>query len=67
MRDRNTIIAIQFLPIFEAEPCSWEAVAFLNRGSSIAEASLAQRLAEWRSQCPEELRPFVIKIAKVSP
>jgi hypothetical protein len=65
MRDRNTIIAVQFLPIFEAEPGGWEAVAFLNRGSSNAEESLAQHLAEWRSQCPKELRPFVIKIAKV--
>jgi hypothetical protein len=65
MRDRNTIISIQLLPIFEAEPRGWEAVAFLNRGSSNAEESLAQHLAEWRSQCPEELRPFVTKIAKV--
>jgi hypothetical protein len=65
MRDRNTIIAIQLLPIFEAEPRGWEAVTFLNRGSSNAEESLAQHLAEWRSQCPKDLRPFVTKIAKV--
>jgi hypothetical protein len=65
MRDRNTIIATQFLPIFEAEPHGWEAVTFLDRGSSDAEESLAQHLAEWRSRCPEELRPFVTKIAKV--
>jgi hypothetical protein len=65
MRDRNTIIAIHFLPIFEAEPRGWEAVAFLNRGSSNAGESLAHRLVEWRSQCPEDLRFFVNKLAAV--
>jgi hypothetical protein len=65
LRDRNTIIAIQLLPIFEAEPRGWGAVAFLNRGSSNAEESLAQRLVEWRSQCPEDLRPFVTRLAAV--
>ena len=65
MRDRNTIIAIQLLPIFEAEPRGWEAVAFLNRGSSNAEESLSQHLAEWRAQCPRNLRPFVTRLAKV--
>jgi hypothetical protein len=65
MRDQNTVIAIQLLPIFEAEPYGWEAVAFLNRGSFTAEESLAQRLAEWRSQCSKQLRPFVARLAAV--
>ena len=65
MRDRNTIIAIQLLPIFEAESRGWEAVAFLNRGSSDAEESLAQHFVEWRSQCPKDLRPFVARLAAV--
>jgi hypothetical protein len=65
MRDRNTIIAIQLLPIFEAESRGWEAVAFLNRGSSNAAESLAQHFVEWRSQCPKELRPFVTRLAAV--
>ena len=64
-RDRNTIIAVQLLPIFEAEPRGWEAVTFLNRGFSNAEHSLAQHFAEWRSQCPDDLRPFVTKLAAV--
>jgi len=65
MRDRNTMIAIQLLPIFEAEPRGWEAVTFLNRGSSNAEESLAQHFVEWRSQCPKDLRPFVSRLAAV--
>jgi hypothetical protein len=65
MRDRNTIIAIQLLPIFEAEPSGWEAITFLNRGSHDRKESLAQRLAEWRSQCPRDIRPFVTRLAAV--
>jgi hypothetical protein len=65
MRDRNTMIAIQLLPIFEAEPRGWEAVAFLNRGSSSARESLTQHFVGWRSQCPMELRPFVTRLAAV--
>jgi hypothetical protein len=65
IRDRNTIIAIQLLPIFEANPRGWEALTFLNRGSRNANKSLAQHLTEWRSQCPQDLRPFVTRIAGV--
>jgi hypothetical protein len=64
-RDRNTMIAIQLLPIFEAEPAGWEAVTFLNRGSFSATKSLSQHLAEWRSACPADLRPFVATLAAV--
>ena len=63
--DWNTIIAVQLLPIFEANPGGWEAVTSLNRGSSNPEESLAQRLLEWRSQCPDDLHPFVTKLAAV--
>jgi hypothetical protein len=65
MRDRNTIIAIQLLPIFESQPRGWEALAFLSRGSSDPNESLEQRLAEWRSRCPKEVRPFVARLAAV--
>jgi hypothetical protein len=65
LRERNTIIAAQLLPVFEAEPRGWEALAFLNRGSSSTRESLAQHLAEWRSQCPKEIRPFVTRLAAV--
>jgi hypothetical protein len=65
MRERNTIIAIQLLPIFEAEPSGWETLLFLNRGSSDANQSLARHLAEWRSRCPKVLRPFISRLAAV--
>jgi hypothetical protein len=63
LRDRNTIIAIHLLPLFEAEPRGWETVLFLNRGLPRANGSLAQCLAEWQSRCPENLRFFVSRLA----
>jgi hypothetical protein len=38
---------------------------FLNRGSHNAHESLAQHLAEWLSQCPDRLHPFVTRLAAV--
>jgi hypothetical protein len=64
-RSRNTIIAAQLLPIFEAEPRGWEALAFLNSASINPKSSLTQYLAQWRSRCPPGLRSFVTKIEAV--
>lgn len=65
IRDRNTIIAIRLLPLFEAEPRGWAALTFLNRDFPHSNQSLARHLAKWRSQCPEELRPFLKRLAAV--
>jgi hypothetical protein len=61
----NTIIAIQLLPLFEAEPRGWEAVTFLNHRPRNTAESLTAHLGEWRSRCPVYLRPFVSKVAAV--
>jgi hypothetical protein len=65
MRDRNTVVALQLLPLFEADPRGWEALAFLNRGAHAANESLRERLTEWRSRSPNELRPFISRLAAV--
>jgi hypothetical protein len=64
-RPWNSIIAIQLLPLFEAEPSGWETVTFLNHDSRRPNESLAMHLANWRSQCPEDLRAFVTRLANV--
>jgi hypothetical protein len=64
-RARNTIIAAQLLPIFEADPAGWEAVTFLNRKLSDSTESLSKHFAEWRANCPNHLRLFVTKLAAV--
>lgn len=61
----NTIVADQFLPIFEADPTGWEAVTFLNAKPSEPTESLSRHLAEWQANCPNRLRPFVAKLATV--
>jgi hypothetical protein len=65
IRDRNTLIAIQLLPLFEKDPRGWKALIFLNHGLPHGNQSLAQHLAEWRSRCPRELRPFLSRLAAV--
>lgn len=64
-RNWNAIIAAQILPIFEAQPAGWEAVIFLNRGSTNRQESLSEHFAQWRANCPDRLRPFVSKLAGV--
>jgi hypothetical protein len=65
IRAWNTIVAIRLLPLFDAEPRGWESVTFLNRGPRDADESLTKHLAEWRSRCPTDLRPFVAKLAAI--
>lgn len=65
IRASNTIIAIQLLPLFEAEPRGWKTVTFLNRGPHDANESLVERIVHWRSQCPSGLRPFVARLAAI--
>jgi hypothetical protein len=63
-RDRNAIIAAQFLRIFEKEPRGWGVLGFFN-GASNPNQSLSQLFADWRSRCPRELQGFVAKLAAV--
>ena len=65
LRTSNSIVALQLLPLLEAEPRAWEALAFLNLGTRDRRQPLAIFLAEWRQNCPPALRPFVTKVAQV--
>ena len=65
LRDANTVIAIKLLPLFEANPDGWRLLTFLNKGPRGGDETLAQRFAQWRSQSPQSLRPFVTKLAAV--
>jgi hypothetical protein len=65
LRASNTTVALQLLPLLEAEPRAWEAVTFLNLGTRDRRQPLAAFLAEWRQNCPPALRPFVAKVAGI--
>jgi hypothetical protein len=65
LRVANTVIAIKLLPLFEANPDGWRLLTFLNKGPRGGDETLAQRFAQWRSQSPQSLQPFVAKLAAV--
>ena len=65
LRASNGIVAMQLLPLLEADPRAWEAVTFLNLGTRDCSQPLAAFLAEWRGNCPPALRPFVTKVAQL--
>jgi hypothetical protein len=62
-REKNTLIARQLLPIFEADPRGWEALTYFNLGPHDRTLPLAPFLTAWRDRCPAELQPVVQKIA----
>jgi hypothetical protein len=64
IREKNNIVALQLLPLFEAEPAGWESLPWFRRGRADRDASLADHLSAWRTACPERLRGFVTKIAE---
>jgi hypothetical protein len=65
LRANNTAVALQLLPLLEADPRAWEAVTFLNLGVHDRKMPLVAFLAEWRQNCPPPLRPFVTRVAQV--
>lgn len=64
-REKNTIIACQLLPLFEATPAGWESVTALKLGKRDTERSLPDHLREWQANVREDLRPFVMKLSQV--
>lgn len=62
-RDKNTIVARQLLPLFEAEPAGWGALPFLKLGARDAHKPLGTCLSEWKAHAPAPLRPFVTRLA----
>ncbi len=64
-REKNTLIAQQLLPLFEAEPAGWEAVTFLKLGTRDANKTLAQHLTEWHTNAPAAQRAFIGRFAAV--
>ncbi|MBY0524121.1 MAG: hypothetical protein K2R98_12020 [Gemmataceae bacterium] len=62
-RDRNTLVAVQLLPVFEKTPEHWEAIAWLPKAKKGHSESLPDFLKAWQTACPEKHRAFVAAIA----
>lgn len=61
-RQRNELVANVLLPQFEANPESWEAIAYLNPDAEHANLIFQNYLAAWRDACPDELKSVVEQI-----
>lgn len=64
-RAKNTIIAFQFLPLFEAEPAGWESITAIKLADRDDKKPLATHLAEWQANVMPEQRPFVAKLRQL--
>jgi len=62
-RDDNTIVAKEFLRIFEADPAAWRAARLLHSAPRSSEASLAGFMSDWVIACSELDRRAVESIA----
>jgi hypothetical protein len=64
-REKNLNIALQLLPMIEAEPSGWEAVTFCNLGAKVPEKSLHAYFKDWEQNSPKVHHAFIRKLAKL--
>jgi hypothetical protein len=63
-RPKNTVVAVQLLPLFEKSPERWAAVGWLNREKLDKTYDFTRYLAAWHRNVPEKHRAFVREVAK---
>jgi hypothetical protein len=63
-RELNNVVATALLPLFEADPQHWAAVAYLNHGKPEKPQTFAEFLTDWHKHCPKRHRDFVTRVAK---
>jgi len=62
-RERNTVVAVALLDLFEKAPESWESVQWLNTAKLSKLHSFKDYLQFWQRNCPEKHKAFVACIA----
>jgi len=65
MREKNNVVALQLLPLFEAQPSGWEAVTCMNLAKRDPEKTLATHFTDWSAVAPPAQRTFIGKLAAV--
>ena len=63
-RDKNGLIAIRLLRIFETEPSLWETTTYLNRGSRDMNLPFASYLSEWKAMSPRRFHVDLVSLAR---
>lgn len=61
LREKNELVAAQLLPLFEARPELWQAIAFLNATPGSAGKSFAQYVADWQAASPDKTLPDQVR------
>lgn len=59
LRHKNEVLANLLLPLFESDPASWQALAYLNRNPEVARDSLRTYLGDWFRSAPLAQRTLV--------
>lgn len=65
LREATELVGAALLPLFEADPRRWEALAYLNPTKPLPGGSFADFLASWEAALPTELRPVVNDIRRL--
>jgi hypothetical protein len=60
-QERNRVVAVALLPLFEEQPECWEATNWLDEDMS---GTFLGYLGDWHARVPEKCRPFVRRIAR---
>jgi hypothetical protein len=63
-RPKNTVVAVQLLPLFEKTPEHWAAVGWLNAEKHDKTYDLKRTFEAWHRNCPEPHKGFVREVAK---
>ena len=61
LRERNRVVAVALLPLFEERPDCWKAIDWLDYDMS---GTFAGYLENWHARVPEKLRPAVRQVAR---
>ncbi len=60
LREKNEVVASVLLPLFEAHPEFWRAIAFLNTDPASAAKPFRAYLADWYASSPEKALPEAV-------
>jgi hypothetical protein len=63
-RSKNAAIAIELLPLFEKNPEGWRALHYINESVWNETQDFTTYLRNWYRHTPEDLKPFVEKVAE---
>lgn len=64
-RAKNNIVALQLLPLFEAEPAGWELLTSYNLGTPEPHRTLARQFDVWRTHAPAQQHAFLTRLARI--